>query len=108
MLQWQSYKKSGSLEQGVPAKVVIESAKQEVRASDIVLPIREGQDLPAFFKMRPIENDLMGNIIATPSDIAGVSKYDVVVINKGFMHDVAPGHIFEITSDNPLRSLIRD
>lgn len=92
---------SGSLEQGIPAKVVIESAKQEVRASDIVLPIREGQDLPAFFKMRPIENDLMGNIIATPSDIAGVSKYDVVVINKGFMHDVAPGHIFEITRQSP-------
>jgi len=92
---------SGNVEAGVPSKVLIESAKQEVRASDVVLPIRQGQDLPAFFKMRPIENDLTGNIIATPSDIAGVSKYDVVVINKGFMHDVAPGHIFDITRQSP-------
>ena len=92
---------SGNIEAGVPSKVLIESAKQEVRASDVVLPIRQGQDLPAFFKMRPIENDLTGNIIATPSDIAGVSKYDVVVINKGFMHDVAPGHIFDITRKSP-------
>ncbi len=92
---------SGNVEAGVPSKVLIESAKQEVRASDVVLPIRQGQDLPAFFKMRPIENDLTGNIIATPSDIAGVSKYDVVVINKGFMHDVAPGHIFDITRKSP-------
>lgn len=85
---------AGDPDNGVPAKVIIESAKQEVRASDVLLPIRQGQDLPAFFKMRPIENDLEGFIIGTPSDIAGVSKYDVVVLNKGFMHDVAPGHIF--------------
>ncbi|MDC2889906.1 peptidoglycan-binding protein [Psychrosphaera algicola] len=81
---------AGDPDNGVPAKVTIESAKQEVKASDVLLPIRQGQDLPAFFKMRPIENDLEGAIIGTPSDVAGVSKYDVVVINKGFMHDVAP------------------
>lgn len=92
---------AGDPDNGVPAKVFIESVKQEVKASDVVLPIRQGQDLPAFFKMRPIENDLEGAIIGTPSDVAGVSKYDVVVLNKGFMHDVAPGHIFDVRRQSP-------
>ncbi|MBU2883244.1 LysM peptidoglycan-binding domain-containing protein [Psychrosphaera sp. B3R10] len=92
---------AGDPDNGVPAKVTIESAKQEVKASDVLLPIRQGQDLPAFFKMRPIENDLEGAIIGTPSDVAGVSKYDVIVINKGFMHDVAPGHIFDVRRQSP-------
>lgn len=92
---------AGDPDNGVPAKVTIESAKQEVRASDVLLPLRQGQDLPAFFKMRPIENELEGFIIGTPSDIAGVSKYDVVVLNKGFMHDVAPGHIFNVSRKSP-------
>lgn len=91
----------GVMDEGIPSKVRIESAKQEVRASDVLMPLRSGQDLPAFFKMRPIENELEGTIIATPSDLAGVTKYDVVIINKGFMHDVAPGHIFDVTRKSP-------
>jgi len=92
---------TGDPENGIPAKVMIESAKQEVRASDVLLPIREGQDLPAFFRMRPLESEMIGSIIATPTDVAGVSKYDVVVINKGFIHDVAPGHILDVSRKSP-------
>jgi hypothetical protein len=92
---------SGNPAEGVPAKVRIATAKQEVRASDVLMPIREGQDLPAFFKMRPLENQLEGSIIATPTNVAGVSKYEVVVINKGFINDVAPGHIMDISRKSP-------
>ena len=92
---------TGNPELGILAKVVIESSKQEVRAGDVLKPIRDGQDLPAFFRMRPLENELTGNIIATPNDVAGVTKYDVVIINKGFIHDVAPGHILDISRKSP-------
>ena len=92
---------TGDPDRGVPAKVFIESSKQEVKAGDVLKPIREGQDLPAFFRMRPLENELTGNIIGTPNDVAGVTKYDVVIINKGFAHDVAPGHILDISRKSP-------
>lgn len=92
---------SGDPDNGVPGKIRIVTAKQEVRAGDVVKPIREGQDLPAFFRMRPIESDLEGLIIATPSDLAGVSKYGVVVLNKGKRDAVEPGHILRVNRKSP-------
>lgn len=92
---------SGDPSEGVPGKIRITTAKQEVRASDVVMPIRQGQDLPAFFKMAKIDTELDGTIVATPSDLAGVSKYDVVIINKGQDSQVLAGNILTISRKSP-------
>ncbi len=92
---------SGNPKEGVPGKMRIVRAKQEVRASDVILPIREGQDLPAFFKMKPMTRELNATIVATPSDVAGVSKYEVVVINKGKDDAIKPGNILTVTRKSP-------
>ena len=92
---------SGDPAEGVPGKIRITTAKQEVRASDVVMPIREGQALPAFFKMVEVNTEMNASIIATPSDLAGVSKYDVVIINKGKGDNIAAGNILTISRQSP-------
>lgn len=92
---------SGDPDTGVPGKLRIATAKQEVRAGDVIKPIREGQDLPAFFRMRPVDVELDGLIIATPSDLAGVTKFGVVVLNKGTQDQLEPGHILTVNRKSP-------
>ena len=92
---------SGNHQEGIPAKLIIDTARQEVKAGDMLMPIRQGQDLPAFFKMRPVKNKIQGSVIATTKDVAGVSKFGVVVINRGIKDGVEPGHVLSVSRQSP-------
>ncbi len=92
---------SGDPKEGIPGKLTINSVKQEVKAGDVIMPIREGQDLPAFFKMTENKKELNATIISTPSDLAGVSKYDVVVINKGQDDEINTGDLLTVMRKSP-------
>ncbi|WP_306518013.1 LysM peptidoglycan-binding domain-containing protein [Rheinheimera sp.] len=91
----------GSKENNEPASVQVIDVKQEIRQGDKLLPAAEGQSLPAFFVMKKPEKSIEGVIIDTTSDLREFSKWDIVVLNKGLIDDVAPGHMFSIYRNSP-------
>lgn len=91
----------GSKENNEPASVQVIDVKQEIRQGDKLLPAADGQSLPAFFVMKKPEKSIEGVIIDTTSDLREFSKWDIVVLNKGLIDDVAPGHMFSIYRNSP-------
>lgn len=91
----------GSTENNEPASVQVIDVKQEIRQGDKLLPAADGQSLPAFFVMKKPEKSIEGVIIDTTSDLREFSKWDIVVLNKGLIDDVAPGHMFSIYRNSP-------
>lgn len=71
--------------------------QQEIKQGDILLPLPDQEYLEAYFipKSKPIDN---GYILAsgTTSTQTVVSRFDVVVINKGARDQMAPGDMFSI------------
>lgn len=91
----------GNKENKEPASVQVIDVKQEIRQGDKLLPAADGQSLPAFFVMKKPEKSIEGVIIDTTSDLREFSKWDIVVLNKGLIDDVAPGHMFSIYRNSP-------
>jgi len=93
--------RSGNPDQNEPASVAVIDVKQEIRQGDRLLPAAQGQSLPAFFVMTKPEQSIEGLIIDTTSDLREFSKWDIVVLNKGELADVKPGHMFSIYRQSP-------
>jgi LysM repeat protein len=93
--------RSGSADEKEPASVAVIDVKQEIRQGDRLLPAAQGQSLPAFFVMTKPEQSIEGLIIDTTSDLREFSKWDIVVLNKGELADVKPGHMFSIYRQSP-------
>jgi hypothetical protein len=93
--------RSGDSEQNEPASVTVIDVKQEIRQGDRLMPAAQGQSLPAFFVMTKPEQSIEGLIIETTSDLREFSKWDIVVLNKGELADVKPGHMFSIYRQSP-------
>lgn len=93
--------RAGSPDQNEPASVAVIDVKQEIRQGDRLLPAAQGQSLPAFFVMTKPEQSIEGLIIDTTSDLREFSKWDIVVLNKGELADVKPGHMFSIYRKSP-------
>jgi LysM repeat protein len=93
--------RSGSADEKEPASVAVIDVKQEIRQGDRLLPAAQGQSLPAFFVMTKPEQSIEGVIIDTTSDLREFSKWDIVVLNKGELADVKPGHMFSIYRQSP-------
>jgi len=91
----------GSKENNEPSSLQVVDVKQEIRQGDKLLPASEGQSLPAFFVMKKPEKSIEGVIIDTTSDLREFSKWDIVVLNKGQIDDVAAGHMFGIYRNSP-------
>lgn len=93
--------RTGDVENGVPASVRVESVKQEIRATDFLLPAMEGQALPAFFTMQRPEQPLKGNIIAAVNELREFSTMDIVVLNLGTEQQLKAGYILDIERRSP-------
>lgn len=93
--------RSGDIENGVPASVKVESVKQEIRATDFLLPAMEGQTLPAFFNMKRPEQPIEGNIISAVTELREFSTMDIVVLNLGSEQQIKAGHILDIERQSP-------
>lgn len=84
------------------ASLNVLSVKREIKQGDKVMPALEGQSLPAFFTMSKPTFDIQGLIIDTTSDLREFSKWDIVVLNRGALQELAPGHMLGIYRNSPL------
>lgn len=87
---------------GNPAALKVENAIQEIKAGDKILPINEGQTLPAFFRISIPNSDVQATIIASPSNYREYSKFDVVVINRGESDQLKVGNVLDIYHRSPM------
>ncbi|MDP4530215.1 LysM domain-containing protein [Alkalimonas delamerensis] len=93
--------RAGDAEQNVPASLYLVDVKREIRQGDIVLPAIDGEALPAYFHMARPEQPLEGVIIDTTSKLREFAKWDIVIINKGAVDQLAPGHMLDILRPSP-------
>ncbi|HEX5793886.1 MAG TPA: LysM domain-containing protein [Rheinheimera sp.] len=83
------------------ASLNVLSVKREIKQGDRVMPALEGQALPAFFVMQKPEFDVNGTIIDTTSNLREFSKWDIVVLNRGVLNELKPGHMLGIFRNSP-------
>lgn len=93
--------RTGDEASAVPASVRVKNVKREVRQGDFLMPALEGQALPAFFMMQRPDSAISGTIIDTTSKLREFSTMDVVVINRGEVNSLKPGHILDIRRASP-------
>ncbi|MGI5309901.1 LysM peptidoglycan-binding domain-containing protein [Rheinheimera sp. WS51] len=84
------------------ASLNVLSVKREIKQGDKVMPALEGQSLPAFFIMTKPTFDIEGLIIDTTSDLREFSKWDIVVLNRGSLHELTAGHMLGIYRNSPV------
>ena len=88
--------KAGDMANKKPATLYVNSANREIRAGSYVVPINEGQLLPASFTMRAADESLRGAIIQSNSDNREFGKLEVVMINRGKEHNIRLGDVMAI------------
>ncbi len=93
--------RAGDIANNVPATVYLSEVKREVRSGDLVLPINDGQLLPAYYSMQAADKDINGRIIKAATDNREFAKLDVVMINKGLEDNVKLGDIMSINRQSP-------
>ena len=84
-----------------PATLFTNSTNREIRAGSYVVPINEGQLLPAYFTMQAADKSLRGSIIHSSSDGREFGKLEVVMINRGSEHKVKQGDVLSINRQSP-------
>lgn len=93
--------REGNVERNQPSSLSVTNARKEIRAGDLLMPVTEGQSLPAFFTMRAPENNVSGSIIDATAKLREFSKTAVVVLDLGEANDVKAGHILDIVRSSP-------
>ncbi|MGY5451031.1 LysM peptidoglycan-binding domain-containing protein [Agarivorans sp. MS3-6] len=68
----------------------------EINQGDILLELPDQDRLPAYFVPNNKQLDSSGYIVSAATDTSVMSRYDVVIINKGTRDQVAPGDMFAI------------
>lgn len=91
----------GDITNGVPASVRVESVKREIKQGDFLLPLMQGQMLPAYFNMHRPKQPVEGAVIASANHSREFSTMDIVVLNLGSEQQVEPGHILDIERQSP-------
>lgn len=92
---------AGNIDNKEPAILYVDGAKQEIRSGDFVAPIHEGQMLPSFYTMQPVNKDFKGAIIKASSNIREFGKFEVVMINKGQQDGMRLGDVLSINRTSP-------
>ena len=93
--------RQGDVENGVPSSARVESVKREIKQGDFLLPLSEGQMLPAYFNMHRPEQPIEGSVIASPSHHREFSTMDIVVLNLGSDQQLEVGHVLDIERQSP-------
>lgn len=86
----------GDMANKKPATLLVNSANREIRAGSYIVPINEGQLLPANFTMRAADESFRGSIIQSATDLREFGKLEVVMINRGIEHNVRAGDVMAI------------
>ncbi|NOU51389.1 LysM peptidoglycan-binding domain-containing protein [Pseudoalteromonas sp. JBTF-M23] len=91
----------GNLAQGAPAKVRVESAKREIKASDILMPLSKGHSFSVQFNMLRPSQEVNGTIIASDNKLREFGATSVVILNIGKEQQLKEGHILDINKRSP-------
>lgn len=83
------------------ASLNVLSVKREIKQGDRLMPALEGQALPAFFVMQKPEQDVNGTIIEASSGLRELSRWEVVVLNRGSEETLKPGYMLGIYRNSP-------
>jgi hypothetical protein len=91
----------GDIDNDVPSTMRIGSVKREILAGDYVVPVNEGQLLPAVFVMKPGKEAMRGAIVQASSKGREFAKMEVIMINRGIEHEVTAGDVMAIKRTSP-------
>ncbi len=92
---------TGNIATKQPATLYINATKREIRAGDVVMPINDGQLLPAYFSMQAANSDIRGAIIQSSNHVREFAKLDVVMLNRGDKDNVKQGDVLSIKRKSP-------
>ncbi|WP_019028806.1 LysM peptidoglycan-binding domain-containing protein [Colwellia piezophila] len=93
--------KRGDIENDVPSTMKVGSVKREIHVGSYVVPVNDGQLLPAVFSMKAAHESLRGSIVKAISNGREFAKFEVVMINRGFEHNVTVGDVMAIKRTSP-------
>ncbi len=80
-----------------PAKLNLKQSYRDSRIGDLLLPLPDPEDLPAYFSPRSGSlGEREGRIIASRNELRATGKYDVVILNLGSRDDVEAGDMFNV------------
>jgi LysM repeat protein len=88
---------------GDPATVFLTETAREATIGDYLIP-EEGVTPTDFFPRAP-QNDIDGRIVSVLDGVSLIGRYQVVVLNRGASHGVAPGHVLSVYQTG---ELVRD
>ena len=92
---------TGDMSDNKPSTIKVNSAKREIHAGNFIVPVNEGQLMPANFSMRAAAPSLRGSIIKAVSDNREFGQFEVVMINQGSEHQVNTGDVVAIKRPSP-------
>jgi len=92
---------SGNINENEPATLKVSTAKREIRSGDYVVPVHEGQMFPSVLTMKAADESFRGSIVKAASDGREFGKLEVVMINRGFDHQVTVGDVMSIKRLSP-------
>jgi LysM domain-containing protein len=92
---------AGNIENKIPATLYVDSVKQEIHSGVLVMPINDGQLLPAYYTMQAADKNIDGKIISAATGNREFAKLDVVMINRGQQDSVNLGDIMSINRQSP-------
>ncbi len=93
--------KRGDIDNDVPSTMNVGSIKREIHVGNYVVPVNDGQLLPAVFSMKAANKSLRGAIVKASSNGREFAKLDIVMINRGLEHDVTVGDVMAIKRISP-------
>ena len=82
---------------GDPATVALHDTNRETNEGDRLLP--ESVDIPLNFFPKAPDSNIDGKIISVVDGVALIGQYQVVVLNRGARHGLAPGDILTVFQD---------
>lgn len=93
--------KPGNIESGIPSTVKVEAVKREIKAGDFLMPLPQGQDFKATFKMSKPSQAVDGVIIASSNQHSEFGPLSVVVLNIGSKQQLVEGSVLDILRQSP-------
>jgi len=93
--------RTGNQSKNEPATLKVSTAKREIRSGDFVVPVHDGQMFPSVFTMKAADKLLRGAIIKATSNGREFGKLEVVMINRGTIHQVTVGDVMAIKRLSP-------
>ncbi len=93
--------RAGDITNKKPATLYVDNAIKEIRSGSIVVPINDGQLLPAYYTMQAADKGIKGRIIHAASGNREFARLDVVMINRGQQNHVKLGDVMSINRRSP-------